>query len=171
MKNDKDYLSVWRKVFSSTIENECKNMLNIIEILLITPVTNAKLEWMFSCMLRVKTDWRNRLANEQLNHNLRISEEGVSISDYNPNDDIAKWYNEKVRNFKGAKLWKYLEKQHKLSDSNSSVNTAAYVLSNFKESDDDDDDDDDETETWTETFKLTYLVFIFCLWFLKTMGL
>ena len=98
---------------------------------------------MFSCMLRVKTDWRNRLANERLNHNLRISEEGVSISNYNPNDDIAKWYNEKVSNFKEQK---YLKKQHKLSDGNSAVNTAAYVLSDFEESDDD-EDDVEESET------------------------
>ena len=75
-KNEKDYWIIWRKVFSSTIKNECKNILNVIEILLITPVTNAKLERMFSCMLRVKTEWRNRLANERLDYNLRISEEG-----------------------------------------------------------------------------------------------
>ena len=85
-------------------------------------------------MLRVKTDWRNRLANEQLDHNLRISEEGVSISDHNPNDDIAKWYIDKLKNFKGAKLWKNPEKRHKLSDGNSAVNTTAYVLSDFEES-------------------------------------
>ena len=75
-----------------------------------------------------------------------------------------------MRYFKGAKLRKYLEKRHKLSDGNSAVNTAAYVLSDFEESDDD-EDDVEETETLTETFKLMYLVFIFCLWFLKTMGL
>ena len=55
-KNEKDYLNIWRKVFSSTIKNERKNFFNIIEILLNTPVTNAKLERMFSCMLKVKTD-------------------------------------------------------------------------------------------------------------------
>ena len=44
------------------------------------------------------------------------------------------------------------------------------MLSDFEESDDD-EDDVEETETLTETFKLMYLVFIFCLWFLKTMGL
>ena len=60
-----------------------------------------------------------------------------------------------MRNFKGAKLQKYLEKQHKLSDSNSAVNTAAYVLSDFEVSDED-EDDVEKTETWTETFKLTY---------------
>ena len=44
-----------------------------------------------------------------------------------------------MRNFKGAKLQKYLEKQHKLSDSNSAVNTGAYVLSDFEVSDEDED--------------------------------
>ena len=85
------------------------------------------------------------MGNERLDHNLIISEEGVSVSDYIPNDDIVKWYNEEVRNFKGANLGKYLEKRHKLSDDNSAVNTAAYVLSNFEESDD--EDDVEETET------------------------
>ena len=66
---------------------------------------------MFSCMLRVKTDLRNGLANERLDHKLRINEEGVSISDYNPSDDIAKWYNEKVKNFKEEKLQKCPEKR------------------------------------------------------------
>ena len=75
-----------------------------------------------------------------------------------------------MRNFKGAKLWKYPEKLHKLSDSNSAVNTAAYVLSDFEESDDN-EDDVEETEAWTVTFKLAYVVFIFCLWFLKVVGL
>ena len=72
-KNEEDYLRIWRKVFSSTIKNECKNILNINKILLITPRTNVKLKRIFICTLRVKTDWRNRLANEQLDHNLRIS--------------------------------------------------------------------------------------------------
>ena len=52
-----------------------------------------------------------------------------------------KWYKEKVRSFKGAKLQKHPGKQHKVSDGNSAVNTdAAYVLYNFEESDDEDDD-------------------------------
>ena len=35
---------------------ECKNTLHIIEFLLITPFSNAKLEHMFWQMLRVKSD-------------------------------------------------------------------------------------------------------------------
>ena len=90
------FLSIWSKVFSSRIKIECKNILKIIKILLITLLANAKLERKFSSMLRVKTGWRNRLAYEQLDHNFRISEEGVSISDHNPNDDIAKLRNWKI---------------------------------------------------------------------------
>ena len=67
-------------------------------------------------------------------------------------------------------LKKYPEKQHKWFKSNSAVNTAVYVLSDFEESNDD-EDDVEETETWTETFKLMYLVYIFCSWFLKTIHL
>ena len=60
------------------------------------------------------------------------------------------------------KLQKYPKKQHKLSDGNTAINNAAYVVSDFEESDDD-EDNVKETETWTETFKLRYLVVIFCL--------
>lgn len=111
-KNEEDYLNIRGKVFSSLMKNKCKNILTIIKILLITPVTNAKLERMFKRMMRVKTGWRNTLVNVRLDHNLKVSEERVSITDINPSDDIGKWYNEKVTNLKGEEPQKYLEKQH-----------------------------------------------------------
>ena len=150
----------WGKLFSPTIKNSCKNSLNIIEILLITPITKAKIERIFNCLLRVKTNWRNRFTNERLNHNLRVNEEGVSISDYDPENGIVKWYNRKVKFFKKANQQKHLEKRHKLLDGNSAVNVVAYVLSDFEEPDAEDDDAEE-----TETFKLTWSAFIFCLWF------
>ena len=60
--NDKSakYLDVWRKIFTNAdVRRECRNVLDIIEILLVTPFSNAKLERMFSRMARVKSDWRN----------------------------------------------------------------------------------------------------------------
>lgn len=94
------YNYIYFHLFSKiTIKNECKSIL-------ITLITNTKVEQMFSCMFKAKTDWRNRLANEGLNHNLKISEKGVSVSDYNPTEDLRKRYNEKVRHFKGVKLQK-----------------------------------------------------------------
>ena len=42
------YLEIWEHVFSNeNIIEECKNVLHIFEILLITPFSNAKLELMF----------------------------------------------------------------------------------------------------------------------------
>ena len=61
---EKEYLSIWRKVFSSTIKNRYKNISNFIEILLITSVTNPKLERMFSCTLRGKTGGADWLMND-----------------------------------------------------------------------------------------------------------
>ena len=112
-------------------------------------------------MLRVRTDWRNRLANKQLSNNLRVSEEGLCITDYNPNDTVAKWCNEKVKDFYWVKVQKYPEKRCKLSDVNSAVNSTVYMFSYYEQSD---DDYDELTKTWTETFKFIYLAYIFCLW-------
>ena len=70
-------------------------VLHVINLLLITPFTNAKVERMFSRMKRVKTDWRNKLRRDSLESLLRISEEGVSVDDYNPDRAIEQWYQEK----------------------------------------------------------------------------
>lgn len=86
----KKYLEVWQKVFISDYKDSCKNILHVVELLLITPTTNAKLEQMFSRMNRVKTDWHNLLSCERLEHNLRIGEEGPSINDFNPEAPISK---------------------------------------------------------------------------------
>ena len=42
---------------------------------------------MFSRMFRVKSDWRNKLGRDWLEALLRISKEGPSIENFNP--DIA----------------------------------------------------------------------------------
>ena len=57
------YFKIWEHVFSNeNVIEECKNVLRIFKILLITPFSNAKLENMFSRILHVKNDWHNRLS-------------------------------------------------------------------------------------------------------------
>ncbi|CAB3999783.1 Hypothetical predicted protein [Paramuricea clavata] len=89
------------------LKNECSDVLHIIELLLITPFTNAKLERMFSCMNRGKTDWRNRLERDRLDSCLRIGEEGKSIEEFNPNEAIKAWFEHKVRRISAAKPHRY----------------------------------------------------------------
>ena len=71
-----------------------------------TPFTNAKVERGFSRMARVKTDFRNQLSRERLSACFRISEEGISITDFNPDPAIELWYNDKVRRL-GSSSHKY----------------------------------------------------------------
>ena len=85
------------------------------------------------------------MANKQLEYDLRVSEEGICITECNPNDAIAKWCNEKVKKIDGGQLQKYPEKRYKFSDVNSAVNSTVYMLSDYEESDDDDYDEQTET--------------------------
>ena len=59
---DVNYLEVWAKLLTNkSVKEDCSVVLHVIELLLITPFTNAKVERMFSQMNRVKTDWRSSL--------------------------------------------------------------------------------------------------------------
>ena len=63
LSNNKDkYTNIWPKIFtSSSMQHECPNVLMIFELLMVVPFTNAKVERMFLCMTRVKTDWEKPL--------------------------------------------------------------------------------------------------------------
>ena len=51
-------LEIWARVLTNdNLKKKCSDVMHIIELLLITPFTNAELERMFSRMNRVKTDW------------------------------------------------------------------------------------------------------------------
>ena len=52
------------------------NVMTIINMLRIFPVSNAIVERCFSTMTKVKTDWRNRLGEKEVEHLIRIKKEG-----------------------------------------------------------------------------------------------
>ena len=131
--NDKSkYLEIWELVFTNElILRECRNVLDIFELLLICPFTNAKLERMFSRMNRVKTDWRNRLSRERLDNLLRIGEEGCSISDFNPDPFIDQWFSDKVRRLT-AGPHQYPQKRKKAADAKDIIDLAVITLSDLE---------------------------------------
>ena len=135
-----NYLHVWSKVFCNQYAKEnCNNVLHIIEILLISPFTNAKLERVFSRMNRVKTDSRNRLGQERLETQLRVGEEGTHISDFDPEIYITKWCEEKVRRISGAKFRNYPTKRKSSATScgNVVMDIASYTLSDLESEEED----------------------------------
>ena len=96
--NSKHYLDLWQKIFPySSVTNGYKNILLILEIFLITPFTNAKVELGFSRMARVKTDFRNCLGRTRLDARLEVSEKGVELAEFKPDPAIDIWYSTKVR--------------------------------------------------------------------------
>ncbi len=136
--NDKSakYLDVWKKIFiNADVKRECRNVLDIIEILLVTPFSNAKLERMFSRMARVKCDWRNRLSQDRLDALLRIGEEGPSCQDFDPSPSIEKWFEASVRRLTSSSH-KYPEKRRKLEDRSKFVDLTDLVMSDLEDESD-----------------------------------
>lgn len=116
------------------MQKECKNVLHIIELLLITPFTNAKVERLFSRMNRIKTTLRNRLSTQRLDAQLRIGEEGCPLAEFNAEEALQYWLEQKIRRPNGAKPRKYpAERQSKSASSTNVVDIAAATLSDLEE--------------------------------------
>ena len=123
-----NYLNVWQKLLENkSVKSQCSNVLHVIELLLTTPFTNAKLEQMISRMIRVKTDFCNRLSRERPENCLRISGEACDIADYNPDNVITKWYKGKVCRYPN-KL-----QQTESAIINDIIDIARYTLSDFED--------------------------------------
>ena len=125
-----DYLEVWKSIFTNdNVKRECKNVLYVIELLLITPFTNAKLERVFSRINQIKTESRNRLGQERLDTQIHVREEGVNIIEFNPDPHIEKCYANKVRLINWAKPRNYPSKRRSVDFSTSVDHTVMDIAS------------------------------------------
>ena len=135
IKNNKvlPYLDIWKQVFTnSKLKSECKNVLHLFEILFVMPFTNAKLERMFSRMLRGKSDWHNQLNKDHLDSLLRINKEGESLKMFNPEPAINLWLNDKVRRLTASSHRSSSIKRQKRSHTEF-VDIAKLVMSDLKD--------------------------------------
>ena len=138
------YLDIWKIVFTNKdLMKECRNILDVFELFLICPFTNAKLERMFSQMNRVKSDWRSCLSRERLDVLLRISEDGPSLEEFNPDLSIDRWYTEKVRRLNSGPH-NYPSKRKRVTEGPNVVDIATLTLSDLENDDEDDGDFDFE---------------------------
>ena len=85
------YHVVWRKLFESTKSSDWSGILLLAKILFTLPVSNAKVERLFSLMNRVKTDSRNSLSKERLNSLLRICMEGPPLAQFDAIPAMQLW--------------------------------------------------------------------------------
>ncbi len=84
------------KTFLANYRDTYPNLSHIITILHLMPASNAKVERAFSTMGRVKSDYRNRLGEEILDHLMRISIEGPQLDVFDPKP-IVKDFFQKTR--------------------------------------------------------------------------
>ena len=73
---------------------------NRVTLCMCSPCSNAALERFFSYMRVVKTDWRNRLNEENLTHLLRIKVAGPPLREFHDTYcdlAVSSWYNDKHR--------------------------------------------------------------------------
>ncbi len=84
-------LNLWQRVFLESEEN-LQNILKVVSICLILPLSTAVCERGFSTMNRVKTDWRSCLKSETLEKLMRISIDGVPLESFDPLRSIQEWW-------------------------------------------------------------------------------
>ena len=77
------YLVTWKKLFTSPKKNEWSDALLLVELLFSVPVSNAKLERMFSKLKRIKTIFRASLSSTRVENLLRIVEDSPPLVEYN----------------------------------------------------------------------------------------
>ena len=90
MFKDKIYLSLWELML--TREPYCsdyKNILHLVYILLVLPVSSAVCERGFSSQKRIKSDARASLHTDTVEDLIRISVEGPSLEDFDAWESVA----------------------------------------------------------------------------------
>ena len=92
-----NYQAVWWKLFHSTDASDWMNALKLARLLFSLPVSNGKLERVFSTMKNIKQEKRSSMSNELFDDLLVINVEKVNVEDFNPDDSIELWWKAKTR--------------------------------------------------------------------------
>ena len=82
--------AVWKAIFQKKRET-FPNILHLVAVVMVLPISNAQLERAFSAMGRVLTDWRKTLKTEALSDLLLITMEGPCLEEFDAKAGVSKW--------------------------------------------------------------------------------
>ena len=105
------YLRVWHRIFNSPRSVDWNMVLLIAELIFSIPISNAKVERLFSLMKRVKTDSRASLGKNTLANLVRINMEGPSLQEYDPAAAMQLWASGRSRRPQQTKRKKYKKRK------------------------------------------------------------
>lgn len=91
-----DYRVIWWKLFNCAVSSDWTNVLALISLLFCLPVSNGKLERIFSLMKNIKSMRRTSLGEDTLDDLLRIAQ-GPDVSEWNPKSALKLWWDDKTR--------------------------------------------------------------------------
>lgn len=92
-----DYKVVWWKIFNSVDAKKWSNVLRVAELLFTLPVSNGRLERVFSQLKLIKSSTRTCLKEDTLDQLVRITVEGPPLSQWDASGSIRKWFTDKHR--------------------------------------------------------------------------
>lgn len=91
------YHVVWWKLFHSPNASDWTSVLILARLLFTLPVSNGKLERVFSTMKNIKVDKRSSMSNELLDDLLVINVDKVNIEEFKADHSIDLWWRSKTR--------------------------------------------------------------------------
>ena len=92
-----DYRPVWWRLFHCPNSSNWSNILTLSRLLFTLPVSNGKLERIFSILKLIKIEKRASLGEDTLNDLLALNTDSDSMKDFNPDSSIQLWWHAKLR--------------------------------------------------------------------------
>ena len=91
------YQAVWWRLFHAPDSSSWLNILTLARLLFTLPVSNGKLERVFSTLKTIKSEKRSSLGNELLDDLLVLNTDVVPLKEFNPDHSIDLWWSASTR--------------------------------------------------------------------------
>ena len=88
---------IWWKLFNAACAKKWVNILGLVELLFALPMSNGRVERIFSALKLIKTDRRTMLSEDHLDDLLRISVDGPPASEWDATNAVRLWWSSKQR--------------------------------------------------------------------------
>ena len=91
-----DYTIIWWKLFNSVDSKNWMNILGLVELLFCLPMSNGRIERLFSQLKLIKSDRRSCICEGRLDQLMRISVEGPPLSQWDSTGAVDLWWKDKT---------------------------------------------------------------------------
>ena len=120
-----NYATIWWKLFNAVDASIWQNILTLVELLFCLPLTNGRLERLFSQLKLIKSDRRSSLGEDRLDQLLRISVDAPPLSKWDASGAVRLWWGDKIRRPQAKGTEKFTRNAATSGPSSSSVSSTS----------------------------------------------